>query len=108
MTNKGLLSTPFSEIHHEEVEWLWRKRVPFGKLTILMGNPDVGKTSLTSEIIARYSRGEEPYWLSERQIRQSLVMSLEDGTNDTLQPRLEAAGADLRRVSFLSKVFDEK
>lgn len=91
----------------QPVEWLWPGRIPLGKLTMLVGDPNVGKSFLTLDIAARISRGGAwPDRPREKGVRgQVLLLSSEDSSDDTITPRLVAAGADLRlitRLRFLS------
>ena len=88
-----------SDVKPKRVEWLWRGRVPFGKPTILDGDPGLGKSTLTLEIAARLSRGEPLPGDNERgEPAGVVILSAEDGLGDTIRPRLEAAGADLERI----------
>ncbi len=90
------------DVQPERVAWLWPGRIPRGKLTILDGDPGVGKTTLTADLAARVSRGESmPGEEIGRSPGSVLLVSAEDGIADTLRPRVEAAGADLARVFAL-------
>jgi RNase P/RNase MRP subunit POP5 len=94
-----------SSVVSERVEWLWSGRIPFGKPTILDGDPGLGKSTLALEIAARCSRGES---LPGDDIRRPpagvVILSAEDGLADTIRPRLEAARADLDRIIALQIV----
>jgi hypothetical protein len=83
------------------VEWLWADRIPRGKITLLDGDPDLGKTTLLLDVGARVSTGRpmpgEPSG-KHREPADVLYVSAEDDDDDTIQPRLQAAGADLDRV----------
>ncbi len=94
-----------SEIQSQEVEWLCYPFIPYGKLTIVQGDPGDGKTTLTLNIAAKLSRGEG----LDNEMKLSAPMnviyqSAEDGLADTVKPRLEQAGADCERIL----VIDEK
>lgn len=95
-----------ADVDREEVRWLWPGRIPLGKLTLIQGDPDVGKSFLTLDIAARVSRGEP--WPDFPGVGQPwggvLLASAEDGVGDTIRPRLEAASADLARVFVLRRV----
>jgi putative DNA primase/helicase len=94
-----------SDVKPERVEWLWRARIPFGKPTILDGDPGLGKSTLTLEIAARVSRGEPLSGDDDRRAPAGVViLSAEDGLADTIRPRLEAAGADLERIVAIPSV----
>ncbi len=93
----------------QRVEWLWPARIPLGKLTIIDGDPGLGKSVLTLELAARVSRGmampdSEPG--EDREPAGVVVLSAEDGIEDTIVPRLDAAGADRSRILALNLVTD--
>lgn len=85
-----------ADIEPEEVDWIWYGRLARGKLTILEGRPDEGKTSLALDLAARVSTGAPmPGSTTRRAPAGVVVVSAEDGLADTIRPRLEAAGANL-------------
>jgi hypothetical protein len=93
-----------ADVPVEEVHWLWPGRIPFGKLTILDGDPGLGKSSVTLDIAARLTRGQPmPAAPAESALDPANVVLLtaEDGLGDTIRPRLEAAGACLDKVVAL-------
>ncbi|HEX3149196.1 MAG TPA: AAA family ATPase [Gemmataceae bacterium] len=93
---------PAIAIRPEVVAWLWPAFIPLGKLTILDGDPNLGKSLITVDIAARLSRGQMlPDGAPGRAAARALIIQAEDGTANTLVPRLLAAGADLNHVFFL-------
>lgn len=84
-----------SEVEPELVEWLWPGRIPLGKLTIIDGDPGLGKSTLAGgEIAARVTTGS-PWPDGQPCPRGAVVLlSAEDGLGDTIRPRLDAHGAD--------------
>jgi hypothetical protein len=89
------------------VSWLWPGRIPLGKLTVFAGNPGLGKSFLTLDIAARVSRGA-PWPDRTDEVREPggvVLMSAEDDPADTILPRLNAAGADVSRITILRGVF---
>jgi hypothetical protein len=84
-----------------EVRWLWAWRIPRGKLTLLSGDPDVGKSFLTTELAAAVSTGRQLFGDDPREPATVLMLSAEDDPEDTVGPRLRAHGADLTRVRTL-------
>src|SRR5579872_6305829 len=87
-----------AQISPRKVEWLWPKRIPIGKLSILDGDPGSGKSLICVEIGARLTRGE-PMPGSTVALRGGVVLlTAEDDLGDTVVPRLIAAGADLSRI----------
>ena len=104
-TKNGLQMIKISEIQSQEVSWLWYPFIPYGKLTIIQGDPGDGKTTLVLNIAAWLSKGEGLD--SEMKLSEPvnvIYQSAEDGLADTVKPRLELAGADCERIL----VIDEK
>jgi len=106
VADAGSLTTRcLSDVEAKPVYWLWPGRIARGKLTIIAGNPGVGKSQITASIAAVVTKGG--LWPVDRQQCKPgdvLFLSGEDDPADTLRPRLEAAGADLRRVHFVDGV----
>jgi putative DNA primase/helicase len=102
-----------ASIEPTTVEWLSPGRLAVGKITIIDGDPGLGKSQITLDWAARISRGEplpgSEGWPNREPItmpRNVLLISSEDGESDTIRPRLDAAGADPRRV-FVMDMVDE-
>lgn len=90
------------------VKWLWRGRIPKGKLTLFDGDPDLGKSVVTIDITARKSTGRSFPDGAPCEVGNVLIVNVEDGIDDTIVPRLKAHGADLERVFIFSSVPDER
>jgi hypothetical protein len=97
-----------SELEPESVDWLWPQRIACGKLTLLSGDPGLGKSFVTLDMAARVSTGrpwpdeqEDAAW---RPPATALLLSAEDDPADTLLPRLLAMEADPQRVVLLDGV----
>ena len=91
-----------SAIEPSNISWLWEPYLARGKLSLLDGDPGAGKSLFTADLAARLSRGGRlPDGSWRRRKSAVLFLNAEDGLEDTLQPRLEAAGADLTRVYSL-------
>lgn len=104
----GPRGTLLSAVQPEPVCWLWYPRLALGKLTPLDGDGALGKTLLVYDLIARLTTGRPmPGETSSGMIGGAVIISAEDGLKDTIQPRLERAGAALSRVSFLGELKDE-
>lgn len=98
-----------AEIQPEAVAWLWEGRIPSGKVTLLEGEPGVGKSSLALELAARVSRGAPmPFekGLHETRPANVILFSGDDGLADTVRPRLDAAHADLSHVWAVDREID--
>lgn len=98
------------EVQEERLVWLWPGYVPRGKITILDGDPGLGKSTLSLDLVARRSRGDEmPYEEPPGAAAEtSLIVSGEDDIADTIKPRLRAAGAEMSRVATLALRQDEQ
>lgn len=97
-----LTLTRLSDVTPERVEWLWPGRLPVGKLATLDGDPGLGKSTLALAIAATVSTGGP--WPDGGRCEHSgdvLLLSAEDGLADTVRPRLDAAGADVTRVTAI-------
>jgi AAA domain len=102
------IGTRLSEVKPERVAWLWQDRIPLGKLTVFDGDPEVGKSSVTLDIAARVTTGRDMPDDSPGVAGAVVILSYEDGVADTIIPRLNAAGCDLRRVVAIERLPDEK
>lgn len=92
-----------ADVRRERVEWLWGGRIPLAKLTLLDGDPKLGKSTLTVAVAAAVTTGRPlPGDTGDREPAGVVLVSLEDGVGDTIRPRLEAAGADLRRAHVIT------
>jgi hypothetical protein len=97
-----------STVPPEPVLWLWEPYIPRRKLTVVEGDPGMGKTWLMLQIAAAISRGAGlPGRDGQQQETQTagqavLYLSAEDGLADTLRPRLDAAGADCAHIHALT------
>jgi hypothetical protein len=88
-----------ADVVAEQVRWLWPGRLALGKLAILEGRPDEGKTTIAADLAARTSTGSAmPFETTGMPPSGVVFLTAEDGLADTIRPRLEAAGADLTRI----------
>lgn len=98
------LGIRLSSVKREPIEWLWRHRIPLGKLTLVDGDPGLGKSLMTLDLASRITRGDKLPDGSPGLKGGVVLLSAEDGLGDTIRPRLEAAGADLDRVLSLATI----
>lgn len=96
-----------SDIPPEPISWLWPGRIALGKLTLIAGDPGLGKSLLTQTLAACISKGY-PWPISETPapIGDVVLLSAEDDPSDTIRPRLDAAEADCQRVHILKAIQD--
>jgi AAA domain len=93
-----------TDIRPQAISWLWPAYVPRGKLTLLDGDPEYGKSLITIDVAARLSRGRPlPDGSAGGPVRRTLFLQAEDSAEDTLRPRLEAAGADFEHVFVIGR-----
>ena len=85
-------------VEQTEVSWLWYPYIPFGKLTILQGNPGEGKTYFAMQLAAACTTGKALPNMTPLEPFNVIYQTAEDGLGDTVKPRLINAGADLNRV----------
>jgi archaellum biogenesis ATPase FlaH len=103
-----LVSTKFTDIETKPIEWLWPGWIPLGKLTILDGDPGLGKSTLLLDLAARVSRnGLMPNGV-QGITGTVAVLSAEDSAEDTMKPRLTLAGFDPEKVYDLSEIDTEE
>ena len=95
-----------SDVQEQQVEWLWPNRIPLGKLTLLAGDPGLGKSFVTVDMAARVSTGNGwPDSFEQRQpIGSVILFNCEDDIADTVLPRLNRAGGDPSKVIALQGV----
>ena len=100
MTNLSLIN--MADVESKNVEFLWYPYIPYGKITIIQGDPGEGKTTAVLRIAALLTKGEKlPEDDQEREPVNVIYQTAEDGLGDTIKPRLLAAGADCSRVMVI-------
>ena len=93
-----------ADVETKKVEFLWYPYIPYGKLTIIQGDPGEGKTTAVLQIAALLTKGEMlPEDDQEREPVNVIYQTAEDGLADTVKPRLEAAGADCSKVLVIDE-----
>ena len=92
-----------SEVDTQSVEWLWKPYIPFGKVTIIQGNPGEGKTTLALCLCAACTNRKPFPLMPEHEPFNVIYQTAEDGLGDTVKPRLMEAEADLDRVLVIDE-----
>ncbi|ADB17413.1 hypothetical protein Psta_2746 [Pirellula staleyi DSM 6068] len=100
----GPILTCLADVEAREVDWLWPGRIPMGRITLLVGSPGEGKSFMTIDATSRVTTGTP--WPDGRPCPQGsvILISAEDDPADTIRPRLDAHGADARKVQLLAAV----
>lgn len=90
----------------KRIKWLWPTWIPLGKVTVLAGNPGVGKSLITLDIAARVTKGAELPAANgvNATTGQVVIISGEDDKADTIVPRFLAAGGNPKRLHVLEGV----
>ena len=109
MSNKPELKLiNMADVEATEVKWLWYPYIPYGKITIIQGDPGEGKTTLILNLAAMLSKGDK---LPESEIKTEpiniIYQTAEDGLADTVKPRLIAADADYKRITVIDESTSE-
>jgi len=101
---KGVLVN-LGDVKARPVRWLWPGRIPSGKVTLVAGDPNIGKSMISLDMAARVSRGTAwPDGAANAGAGGVVILTAEDDLGDTVVPRLQAAGADVGRVRALAAV----
>jgi len=107
----GLKLINMNDVEVEEIRWLWYPYIPFGKITVIQGDPGNGKTTMILAVAAAVTKGE-PLPRSETADSKKesteepltvIFQTAEDGLSDTVKPRLLQAGADCSRVIVIDE-----
>jgi hypothetical protein len=93
-----------SEVEATEINWLWYPYIPFGKITVIQGDPGDGKTTAVLAIAAAMTTGTAlPESKRIMKPMSVIFQTAEDGLGDTVKPRLVQSGADCRRVIVIDE-----
>lgn len=109
ISNTKLEIIKASDITPKEVRWLWYPYIPFGKVTLLQGDPGDGKSKLMLSLVALLSKGEPLPFADEDESGEPMTIiyqTTEDDADDTVVPRFNSAGGDGERLIFIKE--DEK
>lgn len=103
----GIVIRCMADIEAKPIRWLWPGKIARGKVSMLAGNPGLGKSQVTASMAAIITTGGQwPVDRSRCERGNVVFLSAEDDAEDTIKPRLMAAGADLSRVFILDAVLD--
>ena len=92
----------FSTVRQRSVEWLWYPYIPYGKLTILQGDPGEGKSTFILNVAALLTQGKNmPDGFPVSETQNVVYQTAEDNLADTVKPRLLSAHADCNRIAYI-------
>ncbi|MBR3143065.1 MAG: AAA family ATPase [Clostridiales bacterium] len=96
--------TLFSDVQAKPIEWLWKPYIPIGKVTLLQGDPNDGKSTMMMNIVAELSKGGVmPDGTELGRPQRIIYQCSEDDAGDTIKPRLESYGAACHNVAFIDE-----
>ncbi|WP_218814156.1 AAA family ATPase [Rickettsiella endosymbiont of Dermanyssus gallinae] len=108
-THHGILYQKFLDIQPQAIDWLWPNQIARGKVSIIAGNPGLGKSQITAYMAAVVSNGGVwPIEQTKCNPGGVIFLSAEDDPADTIRPRLEAIGADLSKVYIIKLIENKK
>lgn len=105
----GVVVVRADQVVVRPIEWLVPRLFPLGKMTLVAGDPGLNKSLLSLDLSAAVTTAARHPWEGVMS-GEVLLLSAEDDIEDTVVPRLIAAGADLRKIRLLkaTKCFDPK
>jgi len=93
------------DVQPQPINWLWPNRIALGKLTMIAGDPGLGKSLLSIELAKHVTKGIHwPVDNTPCPIGDVILLSAEDDLADTIRPRLDATGANPKKVYFLESI----
>ena len=96
----------YASVTERSVEWLWYPYIPYGKITLVEGDPGEGKSTFILNIASLLTKGEDmPDGYKINRPETVIYQCSEDDIADTIKPRLKAFGADCNRIAY---ILDEK
>ena len=101
MANEQSIVTYYDTVTSKKVDWLWYPYIPYGKITIIQGDPGEGKTTLILSLIAQMSNGGHLPLSNEVISGIAIYQNTEDDIADTIKPRLENHNANCAKICFI-------
>ena len=93
----------YKDIESRVIDWLWYPYIPFGKITIVQGDPGEGKTTFVLSLLSLLSTGGKLPFSDVTVKGNAIYQNMEDDNADTIKPRLEKHGADCSKICFIDK-----
>ncbi|MBN2186015.1 MAG: AAA family ATPase [Dehalococcoidia bacterium] len=104
--DKGVSLVCMADVEAETVSWLWHPYIPIGKLTLLEGDPGIGKSWVSLAITTAVSLGKGLPGTEAIESAKVVLASAEDGLSDTIRPRLDAMGAEASKIHSIKGTLD--
>jgi hypothetical protein len=104
---KDVIVKTFDTVTIKAIDWLWPGRIPQACVSLLAGEPEVGKSTLAIYMAAQVSTGRP--WIDTGKCQKKgsvLILSTEDINSQVIAPRLRAAGANMKKIHFIDSVVD--
>ena len=101
VAQKFMKPVRMADIVSTPIEWLWHPFVPGGKITLIEGDPDIGKSWTLLKIVSTLTRGDSLPRSRKLEAANALLLMGEDALGDTVKPRLEVMGCDISKVFAL-------
>jgi hypothetical protein len=102
----SLSTVRLDTVQPEHVEWLWRARIPLGKVSLLVGDPGSGKSFASLAIAAAVTTGTALPDSDATEPANVVAYNAEDGLEDTVRPRAELCGVELHRFHAIEGMRD--
>ena len=96
----------YSDVTSRKIDWLWYPYIPFGKITVIQGDPGEGKTTFVLSLLSIISNGEKLPFSDNCVSGKVIYQNTEDDNSDTIKPRLELHQADCTNICFIEKRSD--
>lgn len=103
-TEEEYVSRPFSDVPDEEITWLFQDRIAFGMVSIVVGYPGAGKSSMLIDLMSRASTtGEMPDGTVLPGPINCIYLCTEAGKRSAIKGMLKKANADTDRVFYIEE-----
>ena len=93
----------FNDIERKAIDWLWYPYIPYGKITLVQGDPGEGKTTMLISIISLLSKGDPFPFTDKKTTAVSIYQNAEDDVADTIKPKLEIHKANCNNVCYIKR-----
>jgi len=97
-----------SDIKPKPINWLWEDYMAKGTITLITGEPELGKSQITLNMAAIVTTGGT--WPDNRKkqckVGNVILISAEDSLEHTIRTRLEANSANMDKIYHLDGIGD--